>query len=198
MLMMSIDDPTTQGTVIEVSAPAGTNGWHVADETAWGWRPRLIGVDGEIVQSYRNEGEVVGMYLGLYRRQRQGAELVNSRNTIADDDATPWVNRAKKLRTISVGERRLSVRENLVERMNGEKLMIWSWYRIGTAYTANDVYAKLLGGFYMIARSREDSALIAVATPYVENVEEAIPQATRFIDDMLSSIEGGLDSAAFP
>jgi len=41
----------------------------------WDWRPNIVGADGEQYSFYLNEaGKRVGLYLGVYREQRQGAE----------------------------------------------------------------------------------------------------------------------------
>src|SRR6185295_11640269 len=76
-------------TPIRLAAPAAASGWALEPNPATQWRPHYSGAAASTLAVYRKGEHSVTVYLGYYRNQRQGAELVGSQNLIAGDSG--WV-----------------------------------------------------------------------------------------------------------
>jgi len=149
-------------------APSVTQPWQALHQHAAKWKPRFIGADGELSNSYKAGGQGVHLFIAYYRpHQRQGAELIGGGNVLTHE---------KNWRAVSAGSAQamvdgesLSV-ERIVLRSNDRTRLVWSWYWVGGKYTSNRYFAKLLELKTRLLREQEGSAFIALAVE-VENGE---------------------------
>ena len=79
--------------------------------------------------------------------------------------------------------------------MTGERLLVWSWYRIGCHDSGDPYRAKLSEAWLRLTKGRRDGALIAVAAPYTDSEAEAEAILTRFLAEMGPSVRRVLDGA---
>jgi len=139
---------------VVVSAPESPAWTLLADASEplasrWDWRPRIIGADGSVYAFYASDasdlaGTPVGLYVGVYRAQRQGAELVSSGNVMIDQRHPVWSDTMVTPRTVEIGERTLNLSQHQLSSRRGERLLVWTWYLVGDHHTANPYIAKLL------------------------------------------------------
>jgi exosortase A len=181
--------------------PPAASGWAPDPEigNAWDWRPRIVGTDGSLYSFYRHaagpdDGAPVGLYLGVYRTQRQGAELVTSANVMVTEDDSLWKDTLVRPRqvTLSSGEE-IPLEQHLLSSRRGERLLVWTWYLVGDSHTANPYLAKLLEAKSRLFGARGEAALIAVAAPYDEQPETAAAVLTSFLDAMFPAIDGEVE-----
>lgn len=190
---------------VPVAAPEAATWRLLADASEprasrWDWRPRIVGADGSIYAFYESDapgvaGTPVGLYVGIYRVQRQGAELVSSGNMMIEQKHPVWSDTMITPRTVSIGDRGLDLSQHQLSSRRGERLLVWTWYLVGDHHTANPYIAKLLEAKSRLLGRHGEAALIAVAAPYVENKETAVPVLTRFIADLLPAIEAEVERA---
>src|SRR5262249_20256521 len=75
---------------IRLFAPPRVSGWSRESRQATPWQPHYPGAAAATLAVYRKGENRVVVYLGYYRNQRQGAELVGSQNVIAGASESPW------------------------------------------------------------------------------------------------------------
>jgi exosortase A len=183
---------------VAVEAPAAPE-WELLENDAfWDWRPRIVGADGSIYAFYESDESAagnmpVGLYLGVYRTQRQGAELVGADNLMVSPKDKVWSDTQIRPRKVQVGSLQLGVQQHELSSRRGERLLVWSWFLIGDHHTANPYLAKVLGVKSRLLGRHGEAALIAVAAPYVDHKESAARAMTDFLADMLPGIDVELD-----
>jgi exosortase A len=179
---------------VSVVSPAGRGGWKKVVKPFWDWRPLIHGTDGESYQFYVKEGNPVGLYLGVYRRQRQDAELVSSVNIIAKQKDPVWHLKWQKGKTVVMADDSKEVIQSRVDSRD-INLTVWHWYRLGDRYSSNPYVAKLLEAVARMTGSRQDAAMLVLASPYQMDPEDAILVLQDFLTKMLPGIERNLDDA---
>lgn len=191
-----LDRPGAES-AIGLQAPNPAGDWQLTDETAWDWRPRIVGADGELNRFYRGpRGQgPVSLYLGVYRSQRQGAELVSSANQMALQQDPHWSDKEIVRRSIALPGGVLTVDQHRLASRDDRRLLVWSWYRVGRIATGDPYLAKLAEAGQRLVGGRRDGAAIAVAAPYENRPEEAAKVLTDFLSVMSASIAAELDRA---
>jgi EpsI family protein len=130
----------------------------------------------------------VGLYLGIYRTQRQGSELVSSSNVMVPQKPGEWSDASIRQRTVDTGNRQLRVEEHRLLSRSGQRLLVWSFFRVGNRYTAEPHVAKIIEALTRLQGSRGEAALVAVAAPYHERLEHGETALVDFVDSMLVQI----------
>jgi len=174
--------------------PPRAPGWSLQPGAdGWDWRPRILGTDGSLYAFYRAAGEAgsapVGLYIGVYRTQRQGAELVTSANVMIEQEHPVWSDTMVRGRRVDLDSVELALEQHLLSSRRGERLLVWTWYLVGDQRTANPYLAKLLEAKSRLSGNRGEAALIAVAAPYDEQPERAADVLSAFLDSMLPAME---------
>jgi len=180
---------------IELAAPAATNGWLADPAPLSNWTPEYRGSDASLMQTYRKGNKAVSLYLGYYRHQREGAELITSTNVLVRQKHPVWNKVGETGRSIAVGGHPLQIVQSKL-RSPVQRLLVWNWDRVGDTYTVNAHLAKLLEAKTRLLGQRDDAAAIILSTPYEDKPDGATATLQEFIDDMLPAIETGLKRAA--
>jgi exosortase A len=178
--------------------PPQAAGWELRpDAEIWDWRPRVVGTDGSLYAFYRQDdgGMPVGLYVGVYRTQRQGAELVTSANVMVTEQHPVWNDIMVRPRRAALGAGELALEQHLLSSHRGERLLVWTWYLVGDRHTANPYLAKLLEAKSRLMGDHGEAALIAVAAPYDEKPEAAVAVLSSFLDAMLPPIEAAVEQS---
>lgn len=190
----ALEPPTAlEDSPVVVRAPDPAPEWRRERAELWDWRPRVVGADGEFYAYYRGPGGPVGLYLGVYRRQREGAELVSSSNQMVLQKDTVWSDKEIVSRRIPTASGEMTVTQHRLASRTGLHLLVWEWYRVGRLETSNPYLSKLAEVGYRLVGGRRDGTLIAVAAPYIDDPEEAAAVLTRFVKSMSPSIAAELD-----
>ncbi|AUB83205.1 exosortase A [Candidatus Thiodictyon syntrophicum] len=181
---------------VELRSPAPVGGWQSEGGNLWSWRPHIVGTDGEVYGFYRAEAAPVGLYLGIYRRQREGAEVVNVQNQMVPTSDLEWSDKEITTRRIAspIGEFKVK-QDRLAGRLGGQRLLVWNWYRIGAVNTSNPFVAKFAEAAYRLVGRQPSGAVIVLAAPYRESPDEAAAVLTVFIDAMWPSLEAEIQRA---
>jgi len=173
-----------------LASPQPASGWIADPAATFNWRPRYTGAAASSFEVYRKDGRTVALYVGYYRNQRPGAELVSSTNRL---DTPSWRNIGAAARTENFGEA-LDLRETHL-RAGTSLLLVWEWYRIGDSDLINPYIAKaLLARDRLLGRS-DDSAVIILTVPYDERPELAAETLREFARQMRPSLLAALAAA---
>jgi exosortase A len=183
-----LDRPSGAGGKLVLPTPASAGGWSLAAEPLTDWRPHYDGAAASDFQVYRKGDRVVAVYVGFYRDQRKGAELLTTTNYMVMQKHPVWSNVGESRRMEDLGNGPTDIRQTLL-RSAGQRLLIWDWFHV----SGRDIVSLHVGKI-LLARDRllgrgDDAAAIILATPYVERAEGAQETLRQFVREMLPSIE---------
>ncbi len=175
--------------VLAVPMPAA--GWSLDPTPLTDWRPRYEGASASVFQTYRKGDRAVVVYLGYYRHQQRGAELVTSTNIMVVQKHPVWDNVGESRRHENLGEGPVDIRETKL-RSAGQRLLVWDWYRISGRDLTNAYLAKLLLARDRLLGRGDDAAAVILAAPYDEHPESAAATLQQFVQDMLPAVDTAL------
>jgi EpsI family protein len=173
---------------VELTPPQGVAGWQADPGELTSWRPQYEGTDASLFRVYRKGDRAVALYLGYYGRQRQGAELINSRNLMVEQKHAVWENVGESKRLGVLDAPALDVRETLL-RSRGQRLIVWDWFHFDGRDTINPYLAKLLLAKNRLLGEPDDGFAVIVAVPFED--QRAVAEATlrEFLREMRPSIQ---------
>jgi EpsI family protein len=125
---------------VKPQLPSGVEGWAGPEQSRNGWVPRYVGVSGETVRSYSRAGGELDVYVGVYKGQAQGAELISSDNSVLGPQ---YARVAASRLSLEADARVDDVAEVVGKSSTGQLRLVWYWYVIGGHSTANETAAKL-------------------------------------------------------
>lgn len=177
-----------------LAPPAGVEGWQGGFSSITIWRPHYLASRAQITETYSKNGQPVFLYIGYYRNQRQGEELITSDNVLAPTDDPVWVNVGEQQRYPHTHDGSLPVVETLLSSPS-QRLVVWNWYWVDGRFTANPYLAKLLEAKAKLLREKDDSAVIILASPYDDTTTAANQALGDFLSGMLPGIRHTLEQA---
>jgi EpsI family protein len=150
--------------------------------------------DAEVSQTYQKDGHRIGVYLIYYRAQRQGAELINSRNRIVKSGKWQKVagSERKPIRVPGLAIDVMKTRLYSAER----EILAYNWNWFDGQYVFSPYLAKLMELKGKLLGRQLPGAAIVIFTDYREEGEAAEQALQSFIADMLPAIERELNEAA--
>lgn len=167
----------------EATPGSATGGWA-------SWRPTVHGAAAQAHQVFEKDGRRVGVFIAVYRDQRQDRELVNSLNQMVPPADHQWrvLGQQRLSRSAPPGE----VRVVRMTSADGPQLA-WQWYWLGQLSTASDTLAKLdLARERALGRS-DTSAWVVVHTPDAGEGRAVIEQ---FLAEMGPALDAALSETA--
>lgn len=147
---------------VRAAAPQVTPPWMAQDAYSGDWVPRFSGADATVLESYASGDRLVHLYLGYYVNERQGAELISSENDIADKKL--WQPTAEGKARVTVDGRPLRVRTTVIRSRSGVTRLVWQWYWVGGAFTADPYEAKVRLAAARLFGKASASAVVVLAS----------------------------------
>jgi exosortase A len=185
----------TDDAPVRLAAPAAASGWSLEPPQDMHWQPHYPGVAASTLAVYRKGESSVAVYLGYYRNQHQGAELVGSQNLIAGATPSPWARIGESMHTEELPNGKVELRQTRLGSGAG-RLLVWDWYRIGGHDLSNPYLAKALLARDKLLRRADDSVAIVLAAPYEVRPQAAAETLRDFTREMLPAIDYALRAAA--
>lgn len=176
-------------------APAGQAGW-AGGENVEGFKPHFVGTRAELAESYGRNGTEVGLFIGYYRNQEQGYELVNSANRVVAIRDRVWNLVAENVVEAHAAPRPFAVQQTDLWSVNGRRMLVWHWYEIGGKRTISPYQAKYFEALSKLRGRGDDATVIAVYTPYEDAQAAAQARLAQFVGDMFPAIQASLKQAA--
>lgn len=182
---------------VALPQPSPDAGWGVADPAALPlWTPHYSGMSAESRTTWRKEGATVGVYLGYYRNQEPGRELINSENKIIQSKDPVWTLAGYGSRVAPLAQGPATVLSTEIRGPRG-RLLVWHWYWIGGRVTSNDYLAKVLLVLSTLAGRGDDSAVVMLYVPVAEDGQAQAEQTLAdFSRDMGPALSQALARAA--
>ncbi len=180
--------------VIALSPPADAGGWQLQTEQVTRWRPRYGGAKASVFETYARGEQRVALYVGVYRNQKPGEELITSTNIMVPQKHPVWRNVGESTRRETVGNAALPIKRTLV-RSPDQRLVVWDWFVVAGEDVVNPYLAKLLQARAQILGRGDDGVAIIVAAPYDESPEAAEQSLREFIAAMRGSIDAAVAKA---
>lgn len=178
--------------VLQAPLPAG--GWQPVAGRLTDWTPRFFNPRARLEQVYAQNGSRAGLYIGYYRNQRQGAELITSGNTLAPTTNNAWRNIGETPRTVVFDSEKLPVIETTL-RGRARDLLVWHWYWVDGQYTVNPYWVKLLQAKSRLFGRGDDGAIVVVYTEMDTTRTAAASRLRDFVHATLPAISRNLDHA---
>jgi exosortase A len=182
--------PTIDRAAIQPPPPAP--GWRLIEGAADAWHPVVEPPDIERFAAYQRGADTVFLALAFYETQRRGAKAVSAIERMADDHS--WTRVADSAVPAELDGRRRIVTQTRIRSVSAGNRLVWNWYWIGGRVTASRPLAKLLQAETTLLEGRRSAAVIALATPYNDDVARAARVLQDFVRDM-PSIDSLLDRA---
>ncbi len=180
---------------VRVEAIGAREGWQVSAVEPSEWKPELVSPAAVDAQAFAMNGTTVGVYLGVYRGQKQGAELVNTLNQIVKTDSKQW-----RLIGSGTANVRLNGEPTLVKtavvRGTSEQLLIWQWYWLGGHSTSSDVRAKIQLAWQRLTGASDTASWVAIYTPVGDDISAGARKLNAFVEAMSGSIDDALEATA--
>ena len=171
-----------------LDVPPAKSGWSMQATPLTDWRPRYSGAAATVFQVYRKGDRTVALYLGYYRHQRQGAELLTSQNMMVQQKHPVWSNVGESGREEDLGKGPVRIRQTQL-RSAAQRLLIWDWFRISGRDLSNAYVGKFLLARDTLLGRGDDAAAIILAAPYEEQTDLAEQSLRQFVREMLPSID---------
>lgn len=157
-----------------LAAPA-LQGWTWHGEPPTTWRPHFIGPAGVLHGRYEPDagGPAVGVYIGYYRDQRYGSQLVTSVNRFVNDETDKeWSQTGAGQAVLDspagpLPWRTGELRGQALSQVSGggsqaPRLRVWQIYWINGRPFTSDWQAKLYGAWQRLLGQGDDAAVVLV------------------------------------
>jgi len=158
------------------------------------WTPRFPGPSAQINQAYGKKENRVGLYVGYYRNQRPGAQLITTHNSLVVSNDSAWRNIGETRLTPVFSQEEISVIEAKL-RGRSTSLLVWRWYWVDGQYILNPYWAKLLQAKSRLLGRGDNGAIVIVYAPYDVRPLDAERTLTEFVGAMLPAITRSLEYA---
>lgn len=183
----------TRPLVIEAIAPRG--GWQTAPTPAGDWAPELVAPSAVDAQTFVRDGAAVGVYRGVYRNQRQGAELVHTWNQVASSESKRWRQIESGTSKVRLSGEPVRVRTAAVRSASGQ-FLIWHWYWVAGDATGSDVRAKVQLVLQRLTGASDTAAWVAVYTAVGDDASAGAHRLSAFVEAMSGPIDAALEATA--
>lgn len=162
------------------------------------WYPENGGVSRVDHQGYGHKNSVVELVLHHYLQQSQGSELVSGKELLLPDDEERWRVLSRGRSVVILTSMNLSVKQAILKDRSGAELLVWSWYRVGDRFVANDYQAKVFEALSKLTFGRQDSARFFLASPILSGPQgrsEAEQVMSAFLESTLIEVTEQLDQS---
>jgi EpsI family protein len=177
-----------------LQAPLAAGNWQPVAGRLTDWTPRFLSPSALVHQAYGKEATRVGLYVGYYRNQRPGAQLITSHNTLVPSNDRVWRNIGESRRILVLGPEEMPMIEAKL-RGQSTSLLVWRWYWVDGRFVVNPYWAKLLQAKSMLLGRGDDGAFVMVYAAYDDRPQDAEPALMDFVGAMLPAITRSLEYA---
>jgi len=177
-----------------LQAPPSAEDWQPVARRLTDWTPRFLSPSAQINQSYGKDGTRAGLYIGYYRNQRPGVQLITSDNSLVPSNDRVWRIIGETRRTLVFDEEELSLTEAKL-RSRSSSLLVWRWHWVDGQYIVNPYWGKLLQAKSRLLGRGDDGAIVIVYAPYDVRPQDAEQALKVFVGAMLPAITRSLEHA---
>jgi EpsI family protein len=174
----------------------GVSGWSAIEKRTAPWRPQFVNAAAERVAGFEKGGRRVDLYLGYYRGQTQGAELIAWHNQLVAAGDKRWRKVASGEREIEFAGSPLRIRTVELVGPGGSRLLVWRWYWVNGRFNSSDALAKGYATLDRLLGRGDDAAAVVIYAPMSDARDTTAAEVlAMFAADMGSTIEQRLVAA---
>ncbi len=177
-----------------LQAPSSVAGWQSVDGKLVTWNPLFQNSRAQFTQTYAKGAATVGLYVGYYRNQGQGAKLITSQNSLIGSNNIEWRSLGEGHRSLTLNNEKLTLIEADL-RGQSDNLVVWYWYWVDGEYTVNRYWGKLLQAKSTLFGRGDDGAVIIIYTKRGADGADASATLQDFGSSMLPGITRALNNA---
>ncbi len=171
---------------------AGAQGWEPLPAPIASWTPHYRGFAWDRRQSYRKDGNDVGLYVAYFRNQSKGRELVTSGNQLTTMEDVLWKQLSRSPETVTWAGRPIDTEQVQIGGPR-QTLDVMRLYWVDGRITGNEYMAKALTAWSKLRGAGDDSALIVLYTPQGASPPGGAVALREFAAAMSPSIQRELD-----
>lgn len=148
----------------DLATPVQSQGWaRESGENFPFWSPRYSGMAANQQSVWTKEGRRIGLFVGYYRNQSPGGELINSENRVLQNKDPDWKYLGRGSLPALFGPKRVTVQTTSISGRVG-RLQVWQLYWIGGWVTSNDYMGKAYLALNRLIGQGDDSAVVMAYT----------------------------------
>lgn len=166
---------------------ADINGWRINKTSEIDWKPKIKNAVISYSGIYIHGTDQIQVTVAYYPDQSSDAELISSSNRLITFKSD-WIRISSTKQQIAG----LSMKQSVLNR-GEQKLLVWSWFRVGEQHTANPYIAKVLQVYNQIIHQRNDGAWIILATPINSDIRYSQDNLGDFLEAALDHIDDTIE-----
>jgi exosortase A len=176
-----------------VTLPSALGEWRGNNNPVSDWQPRFLGATHSTLISYRLGDNAIDVSVGVYGKQEEGKELINSKNALLGIDEDPaWrISEHKKI-LIEYEGNSLSADQFFIKGKD-HSYQVLSWYRIGDYHTSSRYQGKLLEAYYRLTFGRQDSSRVVMVIPHNPDIAQLSLPDEKFFGLLIPALGKELD-----
>ena len=162
--------------------PAQLGDWTaISDQKIEGRSMEILQVDDYFVRNYRNsKGEIVGLYVGYFKSQREGKGIHSPRQCLPGAGWVPVDTAVYQMAVAGHNPGIVPVNKFVMGKGLDRQLYLFWYHGRGRIY-ASEYWNKIYLIWDGLTQKRTDGALVRVNTPVIGNPEDALKIQSDFI-----------------
>jgi EpsI family protein len=141
----------------------------------------ILQVDDYFMRNYRNSnGDVIGVYVGYFKSQREGKGIHSPRQCLPGAGWNPVSTAVHRMAAPGHNPETVSVNKFVMGKGLNRQLYLF-WYNGRGRIYASEYWNKIYLIWDGLTRKRTDGALVRVNNPVIGNAEDALEAQSDFI-----------------
>jgi len=141
----------------------------------------ILQVDDYFVRNYRNsKGEIIGLYIGYFKSQREGKGIHSPRQCLPGAGWVPVNTAVYRMAVPGHNPETVPVSKFVMGKGPDRQLYLFWYHGRGRVY-ASEYWNKIYLIWDGLTKKRTDGALVRVNTPVIGNPEDALKTQSDFI-----------------
>jgi EpsI family protein len=154
----------------------------ISEQKIEGRSMEILQVDDYLMRNYRNsKGEIIGLYIGYFKSQREGKGIHSPRQCLP---GAGWVAVNATVFKMTVPNHNpeiVSVNKVIMGKGLDRQLYLF-WYHGRSRVYASEYWNKIFLVWDGLTKKRNDGALVRVNNPVIGNTEDALQTQIEFIN----------------
>jgi exosortase A len=186
--------PAAEAAPIALTTPRPLGGWAPIRTPPSSWSHGYRGAEAEVRGVYEKDGALVECYIGFYRNQAQGRELIHFANVIVPRGDARWRIVAERDTTLATARGPFSIHETDV-RSPSLGYAVWHVFWLPDEFTVSRTLAKLLQARARLLGRHDHAAVLILSSPYADRPDRARRRLVDFTEAMLPAIHEAIREA---
>ena len=142
---------------------------------------KVLKVDDYFMRNYRNsKGEVIGLYVGYFKSQREGKGIHSPRQCLPGAGWVPVDTAVCRMELVGHNPEMVPVNKFVMGKGLDRQLYLFWYHGRGRIY-ASEYWNKIYLIWDGLTQKRTDGALVRVNNPVIGNTEDALKTQSDFI-----------------